>query len=373
MYKQIDRLITKYLIIGILLVIVVLNHQTIFLGLSRLWSTVAPLAIGVVMAYVINLLMIQFENLYFPNNDSFWVRRTRRPVSILLSFIVISLVLMFILNLVLPQLISVVTELIQAIPNVLYRIQNWFIANENQFPPLALLAEQFDIDWQAIVRNTLNVLNDVTSSLIGTTINTAWSLFGVVFNAILSIMICIYVLMSKETLIRQFGILSRTYLTGPVDRTCRYILRVANESFSHFITGEVIEAAILGVLVTVGMLIFQFPYATMVGALTGVTALIPIFGAYLSGAVGFMLIFVQSPLQAFAFLIFIIVIQQFEGNVIYPRVVGSSIGLPGLWVLVAVTIGGGIWGIWGMLIAVPIASTFYKLVKNDVMHRNDWV
>ena len=177
-----------------------------------------------------------------------------------------------------------------------------------------------------------------------------------------------YVLLDKEKLGRQTKCLIRTYVPRASERIF-YVTRVVDESFHSFIVGQCIEAVILGILCIIGMLIFQFPYAVMIGVFIGFTALIPIAGAYIGAAVGAIMILTVSPLQAVQFLIFIVVLQQLEGNLIYPKVVGESIGLPGIWVLTAITVGGGVLGIGGMLIAVPLFATGYRLLKEDVIRR----
>lgn len=367
--RENEKRIIFYLIIAGLIVLAVMNFDRIMGHLSLLLSISMPIITGFIMAYILNIPMTALEKIYFPNSDNKWVKASRRPISILISIILILVVLVFVLNLVIPQLISVLGTFVEVIPQLANQVRDWVIENEEIFPPLAEMAESTEFDWQSIVSNTLNIVNRFTSNVIGTALSTVSSALGIVFNLFMSLMISLFVLMTKENLGRQFKLTLDTYLPERVYKTILYVIEVTDYSFRHFITGEVIEALILGSMVTVGMWIFQFPYATMVGALTGVTALIPVLGAYISGAVGFLLILVDSPIQAFFFLIFIIVVQQFEGNLIYPRVVGNSIGLPGLWVLVSITIGGGLLGIWGMLIAVPLASTIFKLVKNDVYYR----
>lgn len=363
--------IIKYLFIAGLIVLAIVNFDRLKNIFIYLLTISMPIILGFIIAYVLNIPMVMLEKLYFPNSNSIVIKKTRRPVSILVSIIIITIVLIFILNLVIPQLISVFGRIIEIIPLLANGIQNWVIENEEIFPPLAEFVETFQIDWQNIVTNMISIANRFTTNIIETTLSTVGSVFSIVVNLFLSLMISLYVLMSKETLGRQFRILSETYLPERGHKGLMYVLEVTDFSFRHFITGEVLEALILGSLVTVGMWIFQFPYASMIGALTGVTALIPVLGAYISGAIGFIMIFVDSPIQALTFLVFIIVIQQLEGNLIYPRVVGGSIGLPGLWVLISITIGGGLLGIWGMLLAVPLVSTLFKLLKNDIEYRRN--
>ena len=175
-----------------------------------------------------------------------------------------------------------------------------------------------------------------------------------------------YLLLCKDRLAGQCSRLMRRYLRPAWYENITYVLRVLDDCFSRYIVGQCVEAVILGTLCTLGMLVLRLPYATMIGALTAFTALIPVAGAYIGGAVGALMVFSVSPVKAIIFIVFLVVLQQAEGNLIYPKVVGSSLGLPAIWVLAAVTVGGGIMGIAGMLLGVPIAAALYRLLKNDL-------
>lgn len=367
--QKLDRLMIKYILFIAFVFLVVSNYQLAFGYISHFFRILSPVIIGVVMAYILNILMVKFENIWFPNHTSKWLIKTRRPVSILLAILTISFVLMIVLGLVIPQVLVVLTTLIEAIPVAINQIQAWLTNSEEIFPEIAVILDQFEVNWSELVQDVVAFFNGVTTRIVEATLSTLGSIASIVINLFLSLIISIYILMSKETLLRQANRVIKAYSTKKRYNKMRYVLSVLDASFSHFITGEVLEGFILGLMVTFGMWLFQFPYATMLGALTGIMALIPMLGAWISGAIGFVLIGVQSPIQGFAFLLFIIVIQQVEGNIIYPKIVGDKIGLPGMWVLIAVTIGAGLAGIPGMLLSVPVSSTLYKLVKQDVATR----
>lgn len=367
--RKLDRLLIKYILFIAAVVLIVFNYEQVLVWLSRIWLILSPVIIGGVMAYILNILMVKFESWYFPSNQKKIVVKTRRPVSILLAMATIILVVFLVVGLVVPQVISVIATLIENIPTIFERIQAWFTEYEQLFPEAATLMDQFNIDWGQMVRNAVTFVNNITASILETTLSTVGSLAGIVINLVLSFIVSIYILMSKEKLASQFDRMLKVYLNERNYRKYRYVLSQFDDSFRHYITGVVVEALILGAMVTVGMWIFRFPYAAMIGALTGFLAIIPMLGAYLSGAVGALLISVESPVQALLFILFTIVVQQIEGNIIYPKVVGSSIGLPGLFVLISVTIGGGLMGIPGMIISVPLASALFKLLKNDVKDR----
>lgn len=366
-----DKKIISYTVFVALLFLAVLNWTTVVSFLQMAWRVALPLVIGGVLAYILNILMMRFEKIWFPKTKNQTLIKLRRPMSILLAIITILTVLVIISGIIIPQLVSVILGLIDSIPVLITAIEDWANEYSEYFPQLNGIIDALDINWSNMVRNIVNVLNNISTSLVGSTLSTVGSLFSFIVNGLLSLMIAIYVLFSKETLGAQFKRVIRIYFSESFYNKFFYVISVADESFEHFITGEVMEAFILGSMVTIGMWIFQMPYAAMIGVLTGVTALIPLIGAYLSGTIGFILIIVQSPTQAFMFLLFIIIVQQIEGNIIYPKVVGNSLGLPGLWVLIAVTIGGGVMGIPGMLIGVPLGATIYKLMKFDMNRREE--
>jgi len=235
--------------------------------------------------------------------------------------------------------------------------------------PVTVLSELSQIDWKSSISTIVQV---VTSGL-GSTVSTIYSAVSSVFSAIvtffISLIFSIYLLLGKENFLEQGTRLLNNYMRPKWVDKVMYLLKVVNDSFHRYIVGQCTEALILGILCIVGMLILQLPYAPMVGALIGFTALIPVAGAYIGAGVGAIMIFTVSPVQALVFLIFILVIQQIEGNLIYPKVVGNSIGLPAIWVLATVTIGGSLAGIGGMLIGVPVAAAVYRLIREDVHRR----
>ena len=196
------------------------------------------------------------------------------------------------------------------------------------------------------------------------------SLVSGVTTAFLAIIFAIYLLLGKNKIGGQLKRVMHHFVPEKITEKFDYVRKVADESFHKFIVAQCTEALILGGLCTVGMLILRLPYAAMIGAVTVVTAFIPVVGALLGGAVGAFLILMESPVKALIFLVFIILLQQIEGDLIYPRVVGSSMGLPSIWVLTAVTLGGGMFGIMGMMLSVPLASTLYTLLSNEVKGEN---
>lgn len=210
------------------------------------------------------------------------------------------------------------------------------------------------------------ILTSGVGNVMELVVNALSSVFSGVVMALMSVIFSIYLLLGKDTLGKQADRVMRHYLKTGWYKKIKYVLSVLNDCFHKYIVGQCTEAVILGMLCALGMVLLKLPYASMIGALIGFTALIPVAGAYIGGAVGAVMIFSVSPVQALIFLVYLVVLQQLEGNLIYPKVVGASMGLPGIWVLAAVTIGGGIMGVGGMLLSVPIAATVYQLIKDDM-------
>src|SRR5699024_9035246 len=365
---RLDRMVMKYVSLAAVFILVIFNYQHIFAGLRELWDVISPVVYGFVFAYILNLIMVMYEGVWFPETDDELLIRARRPVSILLALITVIIVIVLVLWLIIPQLISLVQTLLENLPLMVEYIQRWIEDLEEIYPQIDTLLNNLNINWENIARDAASFANNI----LGSTFTTFQLLTSSLFRLVVILVVAIYALFSKEKIQRQVKLVLRAYMKRDHFRRLKYVLRVTNESFSSFITGMLIEAIIYGTLVTVGMMIFNFPYAGMIGALSGALALVPMVGAILSAVIGTMLIFVQNPIQGLFFLLFNIVLQQLESNAIYPRIVGGSIGLPGIWTFIAVTIGGGILGPAGFFLGVPIASVIYKLIRSNVEYKEHY-
>ena len=365
---RLDRMVMKYVSLAAVFILVIFNYQHIFAGLRELWDVISPVVYGFVFAYILNLIMVMYEGVWFPETDNELLIRARRPVSILLALITVIIVIVLVLWLIIPQLISLVQTLLENLPLMVEYIQRWIEDLEDIYPQIDTLLNNLNINWENIARDAASFANNI----LGSTFTTFQLLTSSLFRLVVILVVAIYALFSKEKIQRQVKRVLRAYMKRDHFRRLKYVLRVTNESFSSFITGMLIEAIIYGTLVTVGMMIFNFPYAGMIGALSGALALVPMVGAILSAVIGTMLIFVQNPIQGLFFLLFNIVLQQLESNAIYPRIVGGSIGLPGIWTFIAVTIGGGILGPAGFFLGVPIASVIYKLIRSNVEYKEHY-
>ena len=330
-----------------------------------------PLVLGAVIAYAVNILMSMYERWYLPKSTSRAAVRSRRPVCLLLAYASLVALVALIVGMILPELIQSVTLLLQELVPLLQKLSVTINENQEQLASLSgLFLADGTVNWQELAVKVVNFLLAGLGGVMGSLVSLASAAVSTAFTAIVSVIFSIYLLMGKETLARQSARVLKAYLKPSWYSRLLYFLETLHNCFRRFVVGQCTEAVILGLLCMVGMLLFRFPYASMVGTLIGFTALIPVAGAYIGAGVGAFLIFTVSPVKALLFLVFISVLQQLEGNLIYPRVVGSSIGLPGIWVLAAVTIGGGVLGIGGMLLAVPLAATFYQILRDDVVQRN---
>lgn len=332
-------------------------------------SAAMPLIIGCVMAYVVNILMKFYENWYDKLFKVEIAIKIKRIVCLILAFLSLFGIIALIINLVLPELINCIASFIRLIPGALQTMVD-IVGEEqilNMFPELknGIDFSNISTEVEQLIRTVVGGVGGAMDSIM----NAVTSAVSIVVNVVIGLIFSLYVLLDKEGLGRRCKTLISTYLSKHASKVF-YVADVLDECFHSFIVGQCIEAVVLGSLCVVGMWLFQFPYAVMIGVFIGFTALIPIAGAYIGAAVGAIMILTVSPFQAVQFLIFIVVLQQLEGNLIYPKVVGESIGLPGIWVLTAITVGGGVLGVGGMLLAVPVFAAGYRLIREDVTRRS---
>ena len=364
--RRTEKAIIIYICLAAFLILCIVKFDAILAGVSSLWNVMFPLILGVGMAYVLNIVLVRVERLYFPRSQNRFVKKTRRSVGMVVSILLVIALFALIGRLVIPELGKTFGVIGSSIPVVLDTAAAW-LENNGTFNASEYLS---GIDWNNVMDKVVNVARSGIGSIVNSTISVVGSVVGGVINFFIGLIFGVYILVGEERLSSQAKRILRAYLKERNVERIRKVIKTADETFSSFIVGQCTEAVILGTLCAVGMLIFDFPYAVMIGSFIGVTALIPIVGAYLGASVGAFMIVTVDPLKALLFIVFIIVLQQLEGNLIYPRVVGSSIGLPGIWVLAAVTVGGGLLGIGGMLLGVPLAATVYKLIRSDVNERN---
>lgn len=360
----------KYLLLAcslFLLFLAVHYWEHIVRLFSILLSAAWPLILGGIIAYIINILMSWYERKLAPGcKKRLWLS-SKRTVCMLLAFLTVVAAFVLLIQLIVPQLTQCFQVLIDALPGAISSFTSW-LHNDLNIDVDAFLAQQrFALPSTADEWGTL--LQEHASKLIngmGDVMNAVVSATSIVFSAVItffmSIIFCIYLLTGKEKLRAQCSKLTTRAIGEKPMARLRYIVSVMDECFHAYIVGQLMEALILGGLCVLGMKLLQLPYALMIGALIGVLALIPVAGAYIGAAIGAIMIFSVSPMKAVVFLIFLVILQQIEGNLIYPRTVGSSLHLPGIWVLAAVSIGGSVMGVAGMMIFVPLTASAYRLI-----------
>ncbi len=333
------------------------------------FAAVLPLLIGAAVAYPLDILTSFFERHLLSKSENKIIVRTRRGLSVALALLSLVSIVALIIALVVPQLTKCIKMLIDEIPDALTFVVAQL--DKFEFVPDDIIGFLSGIDWQSKITSIISTVTSGVGSVMNVVISTVSTVVSGVTTTVLAVIFAIYVLLSKDKLVNQLKTLIRHYLPEKISEKVYYISSVANDSFHKFIVAQCTEAVILGVLCTLGMFILRLPYAAMIGAVTVVTAFIPVVGALLGGAVGAFLILMESPVKALIFIIFIVLLQQIEGDLIYPKVVGNSMGLPSIWVLAAVTVGAGMFGVLGMLLSVPAASTVYRLIKNDVARKDE--
>lgn len=358
---------------GIILFFLLQNISVLKDGVFNFLDILSPFLYGAGFAFVLNIPMSMFERKLFKTkkgkDGKVKKNKLQRPVSILLAIILITFILGFVIKLVIPQLLEVIFMFIKQVPSWAYNTKEWAIDLTEQYPDISSQIQNVEINWESVTNDLIGFAKNFAGSLVTSSVSIVMSLIGGIFDTIISIVFAIYILISKEKLQNQATKLVRAYFPK---RRANYILEICSLSkttFYNFITGQCTEAVIIGTLCFIGMLILRLPFAITISILIGVTALIPIIGAFLGAIIGALLILSVSPVKALVFVIFLIILQQIESNAIYPKVVGNSVGLPGMWVLMAVVVGGGLFGVLGLLLGLPALSVLYTILRNDVNKR----
>lgn len=339
---------------------------------AKLLGVLSPIIIGLVAAFILNVPMSAFEKAVFyrkGKEPGEKIKKLARPLSITVSVLFVFVLVLVIIFSVFPALGEAFGIIKAKAPAFWESFLNWVKPLTDQWPDIQQKILEFKIDWSKITQTATSFLQSGASNIINSTVSIASGVFSGLTNFILGIIFAIYVLAQKEKLKNQCVTLIKAYLKDNVGDRFIKVCGIANTTFSNFITGQCVEAVILGIMFFVTMLIFRFPYPLLVSLLIAVMSVVPIFGAFVGCFVGAFLILVNSPIQAIWFVIMFLLLQQIEGNLIYPRVVGGRVGLPAIWVLAAVTVGGGLMGVAGMLVGVPTASVLYTVIKESATAR----
>lgn len=353
------------IVFAVTVVVAGINYRSVLLVFMRFVGMLAPFLLGAAIAFVLNVPMRWIENHIRTGKSD----RVRRAVSLSLALLAVAGILSVVMVLVVPEVFRTLSSLQRNVPVFFAGLQAQLEAFFSDNPDVIAYINSVEIDWEQLMQQIVAFLSDGAGTVLSTTFSAAMSIVNGVTCFGIGLIFAIYILLQKETLERQMRKVLRAFLPG---RTAARVLEVAaltERTFSNFLTGQCVEAVILGLMFFVTLTVFRMPYALLIGVLIAFTALIPIFGAFIGCAVGAFLILIMNPVQALVFIGIFLVLQQIEGNLIYPHVVGNSVGLPSIWVLVAVTLGGSMMGILGMLIFIPLVSVIYSLFRDEVNAR----
>lgn len=341
------------------------NNIGVILGfVSKMLNVFLPFILGCVFAFILNIPMVKIEKYLTRLIKNKNKKGLIRVISVVLSLILFVLVITLVLFLLLPEMIENVQSLINSIPGLLNEFETFMLDLLKKYPEWQVKINDF-FAHDNLTNITTGILNYVANGLFGL-ISGIISGFITFFTAVI---FSIYILCQKEYLQNCGNKLLKAYIPKKRANKIKEVIKLSSDTFSKFISGQCLEAIILGMILFCALMIFKFPYALIISVLTAITALVPIFGAIIAMVIGAILIAIENPLQALMFIVVFQVVQQFEGNIIYPRVVGKSVGLSPMWTLLAITVGGSLFGVMGMLVGLPLASIVYALVRSDVNKR----
>ncbi len=364
---------------GVILLYWGIRHTDQLLSLlGMLFALLSPLLIGLCIAFVMNVLLNPLEQLWTriwgsvcKKRGAKLTQKLKRPVCLLLSALIVIGALFLLIFMVFPEFKRTIGSFVEQLPAYAAQIEQWWTSVVRLAREYGIALPELSFNSDLIAGQITKLFTDNNGYLVNKTLDITTSIFSGVVDLVLAFVFSLYVLAQKEKLGRNVKQMLYAFFPERKISSLLDFASLTSQTFASFVTGQLTEALILGVLCYIGMLIFSIPYAVVISVLVGFTALIPVFGAFIGTAVGAFLILLVEPVKAFWFVLFIIVLQQLEGNLIYPRVVGKSVGLPGIWVLAAVTLGGNAFGIPGMLFGVPLCAVLYCLLKRAVAKRLD--
>ena len=367
MDKRLLKSILLIITYAAVLVIVLARLNVVGAVLGQLLGLFRPLIIGFALAFILNRPCRFFFRLYHRALGKTPAAGAARPLAVVTSYVALLVVITGVFSFVVPKLVESIQTFARNLSGYISNIQDWInqLVAYFHLDIKALDLSRLNQTLEELFKQALGFLSDLGPRLLEVTTG----IVSLVVTGVLALVFSIYMLSGKEKLLGQCRRVLRAYVPARISDPLTDVVHLTSDTFTRFITGQLIEACILGGLCTVGMLFIQPDYAPLIGVTIGASAIIPVAGAYIGAMLSAVLLLMVSPLKAVIFLVFLVILQQIEGNVIYPKVVGSSIGLPGIWVLAAVTVGGGLLGLEGVLLSVPVASVLYTLLKRDVRKR----
>lgn len=367
MEKGTVKTIMKLIAATVFLCFALANLPAILGILGKLMGLLSPFLIGGCIAFILNVLLKVWEEKVLKRVKI--ARQVKRVISILLTIISVALVFFIVIWMVVPQLIEAGESIAEQIPAAWERTEKFVNENVEADTQIGSIITQIGDNGEKMIAELTDYLKNSSGHILSTTVNVVSGTFGVIVNLFMGLIFAIYILAQKEKLLGQGRQVMKAFLPEKASGKISKICCLTEETFRKFITGQCLEAVILGMIFFVAMSIFRMPYALPISVLIALTALIPVFGAFIGCVVGAVLILVVSPVQALAFVVLFLVLQQVEGNLIYPHVVGNSVGLPSIWVFAAVLIGGKLFGVAGMLVFIPLCSVAYVLFRDEVKKR----
>jgi predicted PurR-regulated permease PerM len=372
MKNKIDSDLKRGLILisfGILLYTLLKNISLVINLIKALLTIFSPFLLGLIIAFILNVPMSLIEK-KLNKNKKLKNANIKRGISLTISILTVIFIIIFVVALIIPDLGKTITSFVEQIPKMITNIEETLKEISVNHPTIHQYLSKIDLNPEIIKTQLESLLKTASNGILSTSFNFVVTLISGIANFVIAVIFAIYVLAEKEKLSSQFRIVLTSFIKGKYVRRFFEITNIANKTFSKFISGQCLEACILGILCFIGMTIFQFPYALSISVLVALTALIPVFGAFIAMIIGALLISTTSFSMTFWFIIFFLVLQQIEGNLIYPKVVGNSVGLPAIWTMMAVTVGGSCFGILGMLVSVPLSSILYGLLKEYIQKKN---
>lgn len=369
--KENMKKICGIILFTVVVFVAVQNYDKVFNGIRFVWGIIFPFVLGGIIAFILNIPMRAIEKKLFNSGvrkratgkKLLTKKRYARPLSLVITIVLVLAVIAAVVLIVVPQIGDTAKELARAAEMFFPKVQNWAedVFRNNEQIRTWISGLQFNMD--KIVDTAINFLQNGMGNMLSSTFTAAKAVVSGIAAFFIGVVFACYLLAKKEVLLKQINMFITAIFPGKVVEKITYVSKLSNETFSNFIAGQCLEALILGTMFFVVMSIIRLPYPLLIGVLVAFTALIPIFGAFIGCAIGAFLIVMVSPMQSLIFVITFLIIQQIEGNFIYPKVVGSSIGLPSLWVLVAVTVGSSLMGVAGMLLFIPLTSVVYTLSR----------
>ena len=369
--KMSIKKIRELIVFTALLVVALWKFDVVLGVLKTIWDIIFPFVLGGAIAFLTNVPMSFLEKKIFENvkKKNKIVRKLKRPISLILTIVLVVGVIALVMFGVIPQLTRTMGTLVTSINDFIQQMQSWIGEFFHNNQEIMNLVDQIEFDPDQAIKWGISLLGNGAGNMMNTTMSAVGSIVSGVATFFIAFSFACYILFQKEKLHIQIRKVFFAFLPRQKADAFLKVCSLTYRTFANFLAGQCLEAVILGSMFVVTLSILRMPYALLIGILIAFTALIPIFGAFIGCAVGSFLIFMVNPQQAILFVIVFLVLQQIEGNLIYPHVVGESVGLPSIWVLAAVTIGGNLMGIVGMLVFIPLLSVLYTIFREFVYLR----